>query len=92
MNISIHVDIHMNIDIRIIIDMNIEDYIRYYLSSIRHSLLAVPYWLLPIAGEPPHTIIFQHASKRPQAPALDRHGRHLQHRLRKQQRQVIYYI
>ena len=46
MNINIHID--MNIDIHIIMNMNIEYYISYYLLSIIYSLLAIPYWILPI--------------------------------------------
>ena len=37
MNKNIHIDINMNIDFNFIINMNIEDYIRYYLLFIRYS-------------------------------------------------------
>ena len=47
-DINIHIVINMNIDIHIIINMNVEDYTRYYLLSIRYSLLGIPYWLFPI--------------------------------------------
>ena len=46
--IIIPIDINVNIDLHIIINMNIEYYIKYYLLSIRYSLLAIPYWLFPI--------------------------------------------
>ena len=42
-----HIDINMKIDIHIIINMNIENYIMYYLLSTIYSLLAIPYWLFP---------------------------------------------
>ena len=45
--INIHIDISMSIDIHIIINMNIEDYMSYYLISIIYSPLAIPYWLFP---------------------------------------------
>ena len=44
-DINIHIDINMNVDIHIIMNMNIEYYIKYNLLFIRHSLLAIPYWI-----------------------------------------------
>ena len=35
-DINIHIDINMNIDIHSIMNMNIEDYIRYYLLFIKY--------------------------------------------------------
>ena len=48
-DINIHIDINMDIDIHIIVNMNIKYYISIYLLSIIYSLLAIPYWLFPIA-------------------------------------------
>ena len=53
-DINIHIDINMIkvIDIHIIIDMNIQNYMIYWLSFIVHSLLAIPCWLFPIGYSP----------------------------------------
>ena len=62
-DINIHIDINLDIDIHIVLNMNIDNYINYYILSIKCSLLTNPLWgiilpsLFPCGGPSCHAML-----------------------------------